>query len=41
MVQKTCGVPGALYLICGRPDWHGVPGIPVMNITKIIPKDYA
>jgi hypothetical protein len=27
MVQKTCGILGKQYLICGSPDWHGVPGI--------------
>jgi len=26
-LRRDPGIPGKQYLICGRPDWYGVPGI--------------
>ena len=27
MLSKLRGILGTRYLICSRPNWHGVPGI--------------
>jgi hypothetical protein len=30
-IGQQDGILGTYYLICSRPNWHGVPGIPTVQ----------